>query len=156
MKDIIRKVACAICHLIGGSEVEPEPDLEPIILPSKVIDIASASSILLDKLEAMGMGDAEIYLPDREIQVYNKEKVKGFLGLDETSEIVYVAEVMDCDDFAAELFGKFAGLVWTNLHALNWFIDDTEKFWFIEPQSDKIASDLEGWQGSQVRFFVGR
>ena len=154
MKEKIRKVACAICHLMGGPEVEPEP--EPIILPSKVIDIALASSILLDKLEAMGMGDAEIYLPDREIQVYNKEKVKGFLGLDETSEIVYVAEVMDCDDFAAELFGKFAGLVWTNLHALNWFIDDTEKFWFIEPQSDKIASDLEGWQGSQVRFFVGR
>ena len=156
MKDIIRKVACAICHLMGGPEVEAEPEPEPIILPSKVIDIALASSILLDKLEAMGMGDAEIYLPDRDIKVYNKEKVKGFLGLDETSEIVYVAEVMDCDDFAAELFGKFAGLVWTNLHALNWFIDDTEKFWFIEPQSDKIASDLEGWQGSRVRFFVGR
>jgi len=61
-----------------------------------------------------------------------------------------------CDDFAAELFGKFAGLIWTNHHAFNWFIDETDTFWYIEPQTKKLSQTIEGWQGNDIRFFLGR
>ena len=151
----IGKILHSIAEAMGACPFTDWKPPEPTIYPSGTIDIHTASSILLDKIEEMGMPEAEIYLPDTAIKVYNKERVKLFLRLNEVSEIVYTAE-FDCDDFAAELFGRFAGLVWTNIHALNWFIDDVGKFYFIEPQSDKIAPALEGWQGSMVRFFIGR
>jgi len=55
------------------------------------------------------------------------------------------------------LFGKGIPLLWTNKHALNWFLEyETNILWFVEPQSDKIAKDLENWQGWDVRMFVSR
>jgi len=120
------------------------------------IDIHQMSSILLDKLEEMGDDKAEPYLADAACKVYNKDEVKSFLGLDETDKIIYKAEEMDCDDFAAELYGKGVPLVWTNAHALNWFIDENNTLWFIEPQTDKISSVLENWQGWDIRFFLSR
>jgi len=114
------------------------------------------SSILLDKLDEMGDTQADIKLPDTPCKVYDKEEVKKFLSLDETDKIPYVAEEHDCDDFAAKLFGKFAGLVWSNVHALNWFVDTDDTLWFIEPQQDKISQNLENWQGYDIQFFIGR
>jgi len=131
-------------------------ELIPKIEPVGTIDISLASSILLDKLEEMGDTETEIYLPDNDIKVYNKEEVKRFLSVDETSELKFVAEVQNCDDFAATLFGMFAGLLWTNVHALCFFIDEQETLWFIEPQTDRLSQALENWQGWHVRFFVGR
>lgn len=155
MLELIKKIACTICQALGGHEAEPPPPL-PELKPAGTIDLNIASSLLLDKMEEMGDTVGDIYLPDANIKVYNKDEVKAFLGLDETDKIQYVAEVMDCDDFAAELFGKFAGLVWTNVHTLNFFISEDEQVYFIEPQSDKIAGLLEGWQGARIRFFIGR
>lgn len=157
-KAIIRKLACSICKAMGGKQEQSheEPEPEPIIVPAGTIDLHVASSILLDKLEEMGDDSAGIYLPDRQIKYYRKDDVKNFLALDELDKIEFSAEIMDCDDFAAELFGKFAGLVWSNKHALNWFIDETETLWFIEPQNDRLAKALEGWQGSDIQFFIGR
>jgi hypothetical protein len=128
----------------------------PTINPIGNIDLNSAGSILLDKLEEIGQDKAEIYMPDVSLKVYNKEEVKKCFELEEVSSIQYVSESFDCDDFAAELYGKFAGLVWTNVHALNWFIDDTNTFYFIEPQNKKIAEKLDSWQGTEIRFFLGR
>ena len=122
------------------------------IKPRGTIDEHLAASILLDKLEEMNC-KAEIYLPDAKMKVYNKEDVKKFLSLDEIDRILYVAEEMDCDDFAAELFSKFAGIVWTNTHAFNWFISENEELFFVEPQNDKISQTLESWD---IRFFLGR
>lgn len=134
------------------------PVLKPILnlIPIGTIDINLASSILLDKIEEIGQGDAEIYLPDDDIKKYRKQDVIDFLGLDETDKIPYVKEKRDCDDFSAELFGKFAGLVWTTEHALNFFFDEADSLFFIEPQQDKLARDLESWQGLEIRFFLGR
>jgi len=127
----------------------------PSLQSCGTIDINLASSILLDKLEEMGC-KAEIYLPDESMKVYRKDDVIKFLSLDETDKIKFVAEIQDCDDFAAELFGKFAGLVWTQTHALNCFISDDEKLYFIEPQTDKISENLDDWQGIAIRFLLGR
>lgn len=131
---------------------------KPIQIPEPCgkLDINEVSSILLDKMEENGDSRCELYLPDTECKVYRKQGIIDYLGLDETDGIAYVAEEMDCDDFAAILFGKFAGLLWTNVHAFNWFIDENWKLWFIEPQSDKIADRIENWQGAEVRFFLGR
>ena len=114
-------------------------------------------SILTAKLAEMGdTNDTPSYLPDKVCKVFKKSNVVEFLSLDETDKIAYIAEEQDCDDFAAELFGKGVPLLWTNKHALNWFVDEVSKLWFIEPQTDKIAKDLEDWQGWDVRFFLGR
>lgn len=133
-----------------------ERDVRVPIRPTGTIGMSEASSILLDKLEEMGDGTAEIFLPDKDIKVYKKEDVSKAYELAEVSSIVYITEEHDCDDFAAKLYGKFAGLVWTNVHALNWFIDEGNNFWFIEPQTGEMSKSLDRWQGYTVRFFVGR
>jgi len=147
---MIGSIFCSIGKAFGGCQLK-----KPAIKPVGTIDINVASSILLDKLDEMD-DKAEIYLPDTDIKVYRKDDVIKAHELSEVSSIKYVAEVMDCDDFAAELYGKFAGLVWTNVHALCFFIDDNSTFWFIEPQSGKLSQTLEKWQGAEIRFFLAR
>jgi len=126
------------------------------IQPTGIISIHEMSSILLDKLDEMDDSGVELYLADMDCKVYRKSDVIKYLSLDPVSEITFKAGSHDCDDFAAKLFGKFAGLIWTNTHALNWFIDTNKVLWFIEPQSDKIAQNLEDWQGWHIRFFISR
>jgi len=155
IKEVIMAILKAILVLFKSKPIESYPvtfQLQPI----GAIDINIASSILLDKLEDMGDDKAEIFLPDNMYKVFRKEDVKEFLKLDETDKIKYVAEEYDCDDFAAELFGKGLSLVWTGKHALNFFIDETNMVWFVEPQTGKISQTLETWQGYEVRFFLGR
>ncbi len=156
MKEVIRTIACGICKAMGGAELTPTPIPEPVLHHAATISIDQMSSILLDKLEEMGQIQAELYLPDNECKVYKKAVVQAFLGLDEISCITYIPELHDCDDFAAELFGKGIPLVWTNLHALNFFVDENLTLWFIEPQTDQIAQNLAGWEGNSIRFFLGR
>ncbi len=149
--NIIGQLGCTLGKAFGNCEVGVKPELKPC----GVIDIHTASSILLDKLEEMGQSQAEIYLPDMDIKIYNKAKVMKAYELEEVSAIKY-SPAFDCDDFAADLYGKFAGLAWTNVHALNWFYDEASTFWWIEPQSGKLSLTLEAWQGNSVRFFIAR
>ncbi len=120
------------------------------------IDINEMSSILLDKLEEMKDDKADLLLADIACKVYKKEDVVKFLGLDETDKITYIAELHDCDDFAAELYGKGLGLLWTSVHALSWFVDENNTLWFVEPQNDQISQVLENWATWDVRFFMNR
>ncbi len=73
-----------------------------------------------------------------------------YLYYDKRSE--ELAPIPACDDFAAELFGKFAGSVWTDKHALNFFVSENDELYFIEPQTDQISKDI----GVDIRFFLGR
>ena len=150
MKNLIKALACNICKALGGCLYD-----KPEVQPCGTISLHMASSIILDKLEEMGC-DAEIYLPDLNIKTYNLQDVKKSYELEDVSNIEYVAEITDCDDFAAKLYGRFAGLVWTQLHALNCFISQENKFYFIEPQTGKISEQLEGWQGNDIRFILMR
>lgn len=136
--------------------VKPTDGEEPKLKPTGTITASKLSLILKQKLRELKDDKADRFYPDRDIKTYDKQDVKDFLHLDETSEIKYIAEEMDCDDFAAEIYGKFAGLIWTTKHALNWFIDETLTFWFIEPQTDKLSKKLKDWQDWDVRFFLGR
>lgn len=148
----IGKLACSIAKSMKSCEVLNTPD----IAHCGVIGLNEMSSIILDKMDEYDDNKANIYLPDMNVKIYRKKDVVDFLKLTEVDHISFVDERRDCDDMAATLFGMFAGLVWTDRHALNWFVDDTLKFWFIEPQTDKLSQTLEGWQGSWFRFFIGR
>jgi len=156
MKKQIGKLLILIGKLLGGSDDSVTPVVEPVLIPAGTIDLHLASSILLDKIEELGDNDAEIYLPDIQLKVYSKDDVLNSTGMKEVSKLVYIREEHDCDDFAAKLFAEFAGLIWTNKHALNWFISDNKEFWWIEPQSGTLSQTLSDWQGSDIRFFVGR
>lgn len=147
----IGRILYSIGVALGGG-----PMVMNSIVPCGGIGLSEASSVLLDKIEEIGDTHAEIYLPDAELKIYRKDEVAEAYLLAEVSKIEYIAEKMDCDDFAAMAYGKFLGLVWTNTHALNWFIDEDETFWFVEPQKALLARDLEGWQGNNIRFFIGR
>jgi len=133
-----------------------KPKIKPTLKPCGTISGDEMSSILLDKLEEMKDDKADLFLADVDCKVYCKDDVKAFLKLDETDKIVFKPEEKDCDDIAAKLFAKFAGLIWTTKHALNWFIDEYDILWFIEPQTDKLSQTLEDWQGWDVRFFLSR
>ena len=104
-----------------------------------------------------------VYISDNEYWMCTKQDIETFLSLDATNKSKYVAEEHDCDDFAYRLQGQLStpewagiafGIVWTNLHAMNCFIDLSGKFWLIEPQSDKIQETLEPWQGNEILFIL--
>lgn len=141
---------CSIIRGLGGCDAGGS-----VPVPFGTISIHTMSSILLDKLEAMGC-DADIYLPDMECKVYRKSDVMACERLKEVASIQYVSEAYDCDDFAAIGFALGLGIAWTNVHALNWFVDENGMFWFVEPQTCVISETLEGWQGDDIRFFIGR
>ncbi len=152
---MLGSIFCTIGKALGGCICKTE-DTSFALVSAGAVDINEMSSILLDKLEEIGDVQAELYLPDSNCKVYRKDDVIKFLGLDETDKITYVAEFQDCDDFAAEVFGLGLGLLWTNVHALCWFVSDDKILWFVEPQTDQISQALDDWQGYQVRFFLGR
>ncbi len=104
-----------------------------------------------------------IYLSDNKYWLCSKTNIKTFLSLDATNKDEYVREEHDCDDFAYRLMGQLStqewsgiafGIVWTNIHALNCFIDKSGKFWFIEPQTDKLNNKLEVWEGTEILFIM--
>ena len=132
------------------------PPVKPILRRS--IDVYELSNVLAEKFP-----DTEIYLSDRTKYLCDIEDIKTFLAQDETNRTKYVAEAFDCDDFAYRLKGQFSvhgwaelatGIVWTNCHALNIVVDANLDVWIIEPQSDKIQSNLEEWQGDSIRFII--
>lgn len=106
---------------------------------------------------------AAIYLSDTVYYLSNLEDINEFLRIDQTNKIGFVPEERDCDDFSFRLMGQFSvpewsgialGIVWTDIHALNFFIDQNQEVWFIEPQTDDIQQRLVSWQGSMVRLLI--
>lgn len=132
------------------------PQPTNLILPTSTIQ--PCGIILRQQAKAIlsTIDNKPIYLPDATVAIYDKNAVAAFLDLNPVSEITYLPDDHDCDDFAAELYFLFAGLVWTDTHALNWFIDENLKFWYIEPQNDTIADKLLDWQGNRIQFFLSR
>ena len=135
--------------------VEPET-----ILPvsTKRISITELYSIIQSKFNG-----ARIYLSDNEYLLCNPNDIALFLAQDETNKMGFVTEERDCDDFSYRLLGQFSipdwsqlcfGIVWTDKHALNCFIDEDKNIWFVEPQTDSIRAGLETWQGSLVGLIV--
>lgn len=51
--------------------------------------------------------------------------------------------------------GLAKGIFWSDVHALNWLVDQNLDFWYIEPQTDGIQAHLEDWQGTVSRMITG-
>jgi len=102
---------------------------------------------------------APIHLSDRNYLLCNKADIKAFLATDTTNRNTYVQEKFDCDDFAYRLMGQMSvpywsdlafGILWTDTHALNCFIDEAGEFYLVEPQTDEITKP----QDIKVRFII--
>ncbi len=96
------------------------------------------------------------FLPDAEYWAAPKFIYEEIIQTSIIDQRKYVSERGDCDDFALLLKADFVraswksgerrrpycfGEVWGKLpgpHAINWFIDDTETLYFVEPQDDKV------------------
>ena len=130
-------------------------------LPSPILrrEISSAEieSIIRKKFPT-----GEIYLSEMLFKLCDIGDIEKVLDVDETNHIIYSKD-FDCDDFARRLWGQFAApewggygicLIWTNAHALIMGIDTNTDVWFIEPQTDARRSDLEEWQGQEMRFCI--
>ena len=120
-------------------------------------------SYIFGILNAVIPSATHIYLSDSLYWLCSEDDIKTFLDLDATNKEKYVAESFDCDDFSYRLMGQLStpewsgiafGIVWTNAHALNCFIDDTGKFLYVEPQSGKLQEKLEPWQGTEILFIL--
>jgi len=148
----IGSLFCSLGKACGGCTCDEVLDIQPC----GTIDYCLVDAIVRAKAAEINDSDYEVYIPDRANKVYKKADVMVAHELKEVSVIRFVEEEHDCDDYAAELFGKFAGLVWSNIHGLNWFIDETDTYWYIEPQTRQLSQTLEGWQGNDIRFFIGR
>jgi len=107
--------------------------------------------------------EAQIYLSDNKKWACGISDIEAFIEMDDTNRLIYENERFDCDDFAFRLMGQLSvpgyaelakALVWSDVHALNGFLDTNLDWWFIEPQGDTISDRLEKWQGSKVRLIV--
>jgi hypothetical protein len=131
--------------------------------PAPLTRVKADSNSIFDILVKVNPPATHIYINDYEYRLCSKEDIAQFLRQDWTNKKDYVKEEYDCDDFSYRLMGQFSvkdwsgialGIVWTDLHALNCLIDNNGKFYFIEPQSDKLQENLEAWQGNEILFIL--
>ena len=98
----------------------------------------------------------QVVMSDSNYELYKREDYERFLSADLTNRRKYVKESNDCDDFAkvllgeqikwtsvnethrSSVFGIAYGIIKGNSHAVNFFIDDNKKIWYVEPQTDEI------------------
>lgn len=96
-------------------------------------------------------------LTDQVYKVYTVHDLQRFLKEDQTDKMQYVAEEFDCDNFAfgtyfmAEIAmpGCCLGVCFVGTpkgaHAVNFFIDENNRFYLIEPQNDEIKTIPKDW-----------
>lgn len=117
----------------------------PIPIPSKTIIQGTRV------IEILKPYTDNIWSSDSYYNTVNKKIIQDFLLKNPVNGRKYLVESHDCDDFSFELMGNVSdwssdilfGIVWGNnangdAHAWNFFIDDKEKLWFVEPQTDQI------------------
>ena len=99
------------------------------------------------------------YLSD---EYYSLTDIKQASEFSDESHIQYqkwIKEAYDCDEFSFASMGywnqglkQFAyGIAWSQSHAFNIFIDNENKIWIVEPQSNKYIS-LEEAKNNALYF----
>jgi hypothetical protein len=103
------------------------------------------------------------FLPDLNFSTATDEEMMKIIMWSKSKYRKYIAEDFDCDDFAWVLQGAFsvhpwaslpAGVIWTNKHACNFYINNLGKIKVVEPQTWAVKDDLEAWQGDVVQLVV--
>lgn len=109
--------------------------------------------------------NANIFYTDLTYQVFTVQDLQRFLKMDNTDKMKYVADKWDCDNFAVLLYamaeiampGCCFGELWAStpngMHAVNFFVDNLNRFYTIEPQSDEITSGVpKDWTVLWIRI----
>ena len=132
------------------------PPLPPVLRGEMSLDE-------LRNLLTLNFPGTDIYLSDSVKYLCDISDIEAFLAQDQTNRKTYKADLYDCDDFAYRLMGQFSvegwaeiakGIIWTDAHALLACIDTNLDLWYIEPQSDSVKSNLESWQGTNIRLVM--
>jgi hypothetical protein len=143
---------------MGFNKMKLEDKLPPPV-STQSITASDLRGLLnfLNPTDGLFLSDAKDYF------LCNQKDVDRFVAADKTDAIKYVQERMDCDDFAYRLMGQFSappwsalamGIMWTDVHALNCFVAEDRKLYYLEPQSDAVKGQLDSWQGSSIRFVL--
>ena len=96
-----------------------------------------------------------LFMTDKKHYGISKEEVERIINtyaynIDKSE---YTASIHDCDDFAAEMKGFWeqaatsgfcVGYALSKTHAFNWFIDEEEEIWILEPQNGRIFKPYNG------------
>lgn len=137
---------------------EPIPE-EPT--PSKAVQVTGQQ--VFDVLNTALPSAPHIYISDSQYWLCSKEDIENILKFNAINKEVYVTEKHDCDDFSYQLMGDLSdenwsgaavGIIWTELHAFNLFIDENLKLWFIEPQSNQLYESLQDYTGKEIQFVI--
>ena len=129
----------------------------------KSVSVMTITNAELFALLTSHFPNVPVYMSDSLYRLCHPDDMAWFLANDATNRLEYEAETYDCDNFARTLWGNFGvkgwadltfGICWTELHALNLFIDVDKNIWFLEPQTDEIQSRLKSWQGQSLRFII--
>ena len=102
--------------------------------------------------------ELNVFLADSYYDLISVADMMEIVELNRFSEMEYVSEKRDCDDFSFGLMGLIRkllpgvcfGIIWVDVlnndgslsykHALNFFIDDCMKLYLVEPQNNKVFS----------------
>lgn len=152
---MIGRFLCSIGKALGGCTSDKEIELVPS--GNKEISLQAKQAFLNAKFPGV-----QLFLTYQHIlPTYND--IAYFLAQDQTNKYPYTFPDYICSSYALRLAGQFSipkwseltfGLVWTNLHALNCVITDDLQFFFVEPQSDELQTELKEWQGTTIRFLM--
>lgn len=104
---------------------------------------------ILEELLEVGLGQAKLYLADRDYYLPTLQDIFDFLDGDETDKEHYTkgSDYYDCDDFSFRLMGQFQvkpwsavplAIVWSGVHAYNLIIVTQDGVFLIEPQTDRV------------------
>lgn len=89
-----------------------------------------------------------IYVSDPHFDPITPRAMSGFLAYDYTNNGEWKKDIWDCDNFALQFVAAaqryFAqqginaaiGIIWTDVHAFNFYLSPAMKVGYIEPQSD--------------------
>jgi len=123
---------------------------------AEVIPYAEVNQLLRQQLSNRLKSNVIIILSDSKYCLIKSTKVQEIYSKSNLKNLSYEAEKHDCDDYSVLMKAEFvkavkkdssaryayaAGIVYGNIpspHAINWYIDENRKLWFIEPQNGDI------------------
>ena len=91
------------------------------------------------------------YISDKNFKTMSISQFRKILQYSPIRYVPYSKKRFDCDNFSFALMGLMKliigdisfGIVWTDTHAFNFFIDKDNKLWFVEPQNNKIVDKID-------------
>ena len=101
----------------------------------------------LPKIDYKILNPAKYYILDENYKSCTLTQFKKILEKDFTNWKLYTKDY-DCDNFAFRLYSNLknkypklaVGIVFSDGHAFNVFVDNEGFAWYVEPQNDKIYS----------------